>query len=57
MRLTITLLKQHNQRMFRRHWLVQGKKTPIDMKSEEVLVKKGVQIVEATSFLDSRLGK
>lgn len=57
MRITLSLLKQHNQRMFRRHWLVQGKKIPKDMKSEEALVKKGVQIIEASSFLESRLGK
>lgn len=57
MRLTITLLKQHNHRMFRKHWLVQGKRVPLDMKSEESLLKKGVQIVEANTFLDARLGK
>ncbi|XP_063704454.1 large ribosomal subunit protein mL37 [Culicoides brevitarsis] len=57
MRITLTLLKQHNARMFRRHWQVQGKRIPKDMKSEESLVARGIPIVEATSFLQQREGK
>uniref|UniRef100_A0A336KZI8 Large ribosomal subunit protein mL37 n=1 Tax=Culicoides sonorensis TaxID=179676 RepID=A0A336KZI8_CULSO len=57
MRITLQLLKQHNQRMFRRHWYVQGKRTPIDLKSEEALMKKGLPIIEANTFINQKLGK
>lgn len=56
MRLTVVLYRQHIGRMFKRHWLTQGVRTPIDTNAQSFLVSKGFQVTEANEFLNERLG-
>uniref|UniRef100_U5EPB1 Large ribosomal subunit protein mL37 n=1 Tax=Corethrella appendiculata TaxID=1370023 RepID=U5EPB1_9DIPT len=47
MRLTQQLYRQHIGRMFKKHWVVQGQRTPIISKAFEHLKSKNIEIIDA----------
>lgn len=51
MRLTQILNRQHVGFMFKKHWLVQGKRVPINTKVEEYLKSKGIPVEDALEFV------
>lgn len=51
MKLTQILNRQHIGFMFKKHWLVQGKRVPIDTKVEEYLKSKGIPVEDALDFV------
>ncbi|CAG9789310.1 unnamed protein product [Diatraea saccharalis] len=54
MRLSQVLKKQHLDFMFKKHWLVQGKRVPIDTGVEEYLKNKGIPVVDALEFIKEK---
>ncbi|XP_049877666.1 39S ribosomal protein L37, mitochondrial [Pectinophora gossypiella] len=54
MRLTKILNRQHIGFMFKKHWLVQGKRIPFDTKVEEYLKAKGIQVEDALEFVKEK---
>lgn len=54
MRLTQILNRQHIDFMFKRHWLVQGKRVPGNTFVEEYLAKKGVKIEDALEYIKEK---
>lgn len=54
MRLTQICLRQHIGRMFKRHWVVQGKKVAIDDGSISELAKLGIFPHDANEFLSGK---
>ena len=55
MRITQPLCKQHIQRMFKRHWLVQGKRKILDTGSERYLEKLGIPVIDAKKFVENKI--
>ncbi|XP_075982545.1 mitochondrial ribosomal protein L37 [Anticarsia gemmatalis] len=51
MRLSQVLNRQHIGFMFKKHWIVQGKRVPIDTGVEEQLKAKGIQVEDALEFV------
>lgn len=51
MKLTQVLNRQHIGFMFKKHWLIQGKRVPIDTKVEEYLKSKGIPVEDALEFV------
>lgn len=51
MRLTQILNRQHIGFMFKKHWLIQGKRIPINTKVEEYLKSKGIPVEDALEFV------
>lgn len=51
MRLSQVLNRQHVDFMFKKHWLVQGKRTPIDTRVEGYLKSKGIKVEDAVEFV------
>ncbi|KAI5643082.1 hypothetical protein NE865_04804 [Phthorimaea operculella] len=51
MRLTQVLNRQHIGFMFKKHWLVQGKRVPLDTKVEDYLKSKGIPVQDALEFV------
>lgn len=51
MRLTQVLNRQHIDFMFKKHWLVQGKRVPIDSGVEKHLKAKGITVEDALEFV------
>lgn len=47
MRLTTVLRAQHIGRMFKKHWLSQGKRKILDTRAENILAAKGIRVVDA----------
>lgn len=54
MKLTRVLNRQHIDFMFKKHWLVQGKRVPIDTGVEDVLRKKGIPVEDALEFIKEK---
>lgn len=54
MRLTQVLNRQHIGFMFKKHWLVQGKRVPIDTGLEEKLKAQGIQVEDALEFIKEK---
>lgn len=54
MRLTQICLRQHIGRMFKRHWVVQGKKIPVDNGSISELAKLGIFPEDAVEFVSGK---
>lgn len=51
MRLSQVLNRQHIDFMFKKHWLIQGKRVPIDTGIEEQLKSKGIKVEDALEFV------
>lgn len=51
MRLSQVLNRQHIGFMFKKHWVVQGKRVPIDTGVEDVLKAKGIPVEDALEFI------
>lgn len=47
MRLTQALRAQHLGHMFKKHWLVQGRRTPKDSGARAVLEARNIEVVDA----------
>ncbi|KAG6449976.1 39S ribosomal protein L37, mitochondrial [Manduca sexta] len=54
MRLSPVLRRQHIDFMFKKHWLVQGKRIPIETGAEEKLKKKGIKVEDALEFIKEK---
>lgn len=54
MRLTLVLNRQHIGFMFKKHWIVQGKRVPIDTHVEEYLTAKGIKVEDALEFINKK---
>lgn len=55
MRITQPLCKQHIQRMFKRHWLVQGNRKILETGSEKYLGRLGIPVVDAKKFVENKI--
>lgn len=54
MKLTKVLNRQHIGFMFKKHWLIQGKRVPIDTGVEEKLKEKGINVEDALEFIKEK---
>lgn len=54
MRLTQALKRQHIDFMFKKHWLVQGKRIPIDTGVEKKLKDMGIEVQDALEFVKGK---
>lgn len=54
MRLSQVLHRQHIGFMFKKHWLVQGKRVPIDTGVEQLLKTKGIKVEDALDFVKEK---
>lgn len=54
MKLSNVLYRQHVGFMFKKHWLVQGKRVPIDTGIEESLKAKGIPVEDAQEFVKEK---
>lgn len=54
MKLSRVLYRQHIGFMFKRHWIVQGQRVPVDTGVEEYLRAKGIPIVDAVEFVKEK---
>lgn len=54
MKLSQVLHRQHIGFMFKKHWIVQGKRVPIDSGVEEHLKQKGIPVVDALEFVKEK---
>lgn len=50
MRITQVLRAQHLGFMFKKHWLVQGKRVPRDTGAKAVLESRGKRVVDAVEY-------
>ncbi|XP_022121277.2 39S ribosomal protein L37, mitochondrial [Pieris rapae] len=51
MKLSRVLYAQHIGFMFKKHWLIQGKRVPIDTGVEQYLKEKGIKVEDALDFI------
>ncbi|CAG9565470.1 unnamed protein product [Danaus chrysippus] len=51
MKLTKVLCRQHIDFMFKRHWIIQGKRVPINLGIEKYLKEKGIPVQDALEFV------
>lgn len=51
MRVTQVLRAQHLGFMFKKHWLVQGKRVPSDTGAKADLESRGIEVLDATEFV------
>lgn len=51
MRVTQVLRAQHLGFMFKKHWLVQGKRVPRDSGAKAELESRGIEVLDATEFI------
>ncbi|XP_045776211.1 39S ribosomal protein L37, mitochondrial [Maniola jurtina] len=54
MKLSKVLYRQHIGFMFKKHWLIQGKRVPIDTGLEESLKAKGIPVEDALEFVKEK---
>ncbi|XP_053613684.1 large ribosomal subunit protein mL37 [Plodia interpunctella] len=54
MKLSQILYRQHIGFMFKKHWLVQGKKVPIETGVEQVLKARGIPVEDALEFVKEK---
>lgn len=54
MRLTGVLYRQHAGFMFKRHWLVQGRRVPQDTGAKAALESQGIPVLDATEYLTKK---
>lgn len=51
MRITQALTRQHLGFMFKKHWRIQGKRTPINTGAEDGLISRGIKVVDCKEIL------
>ena len=51
MRITTALNRQHIGFMFKKHWRVQGSRTPNETGAEQILLSKGITPIDANEWL------
>ena len=51
MRLTSTLYRQHIGYFFKKHWLVQGKRTLLESGAESELGKRGIDVLDPNDLI------
>ena len=51
MRITTVLKRQHIGFMFKKHWRVQGSRTPNETGAEQILLSKGFAPVDANDWV------
>lgn len=51
MRLTQALRAQHLGHMFKKHWLVQGRRTPKDSGAKAILAARNIEVVDAVDLV------
>lgn len=54
MRITNVLLRQHIGHMFKKHWKIQGKRTPLKTSAFALLEEKGIPIVDAVEYANPK---
>ena len=54
MRLNQTLYAQHIGFMFKKHWIVQGKRVLRETGAKQVLAAKGIPVVDALEFVKKK---
>lgn len=54
MRLTPVLNRQHIGFMFKKHWVVQGRRVPIDTHIEEYIKAKGIKVEDALEYVNGK---
>ncbi|XP_072929885.1 large ribosomal subunit protein mL37 [Epargyreus clarus] len=54
MKLSQVLNRQHIGFMFKKHWLIQGKRVPMDTGVENYLKEKGIPVVDALEFIQEK---
>lgn len=54
MRLSPVLNRQHIGFMFKKHWVVQGKRLPIDLHIEDYLTAKGIKVEDALEYVNRK---
>lgn len=51
MRLTAILRKQHIGRMFKKHWIVQGQRVPVETNAQQTLENLGFKVEDALEVI------
>lgn len=54
MRLTRILCKQHIDRMFKKHWRIQGRKVPIQTGAEAELRERGIPLTDPLELMKDK---
>lgn len=54
MKLSQVLKRQHIGFMFKKHWIIQGKRVPIDDGLEASLKAKGIEVQDALEFVKEK---
>lgn len=54
MRVTLPLCKQHIERMFKRHWLTQGRRKVLETGSGKYIKKMGFPVLDAVEFANKK---
>lgn len=54
MRLTVALFRQHGDRMFKQHWVVQGRRRPLDTGATAALESHGIPVEDPNAFLNRK---
>lgn len=54
MRLTSALYAQHGGFMFKRHWLIQGRRVPRDTGAKATLEKQGIPVLDAVEYINQK---
>lgn len=54
MKLSQVLNRQHIGFMFKKHWIIQGKRVPIDTGVEDYLKAKGIPVEDALEFVKEK---
>lgn len=53
MRLTKVLCKQHIGFMFKKHWVYQGKRVPVEH-GVDYIKSKGIEVLDANEFVEEK---
>lgn len=51
MRITTVFNRQHIGFMFKKHWRVQGSRTPSETNAEQILLSKGISAVDVKDWV------
>lgn len=54
MRLTQVLFRQHGDRMFKKHWIVQGRRRPQDTGAKAYLESLGIPVLDAVEYINQK---
>lgn len=54
MRVTGALYRQHAGFMFKRHWLIQGRRIPQDTGSKAALERQGIPVLDAVEYMNRK---